>query len=134
MKWRNHLRYLLDWISTNIVSMHQNESTQSTVMTTWYIIHHWWLGPMTPYIPLNIVIIHNIDLIPATSLNIFWILLVSFTPLNICQPPLPSTHSYCPPLISTNSDNPHPISNILLPPSLNICQPPLTSTHSYCPP
>ncbi len=56
-------------------------------------------GPMTPYTPLHIYI-HNIDLIPATPLNIFRLLLISmnsFYPLNICQPPIPSTHSYCTP-------------------------------------
>ncbi len=29
------------------------------------------IGPMTQYTPLNIANIHNIDLIPATPLNIF---------------------------------------------------------------
>ncbi len=33
---------------------------------------------MTPYTPLNIVNIHNIELLPATPFNIiFWLLLIS---------------------------------------------------------
>ncbi len=88
------------------------------------------IGPMIPYTPLNIANIHNIDLIHAIPLNIFWLLLISMNfvyPLNICQPPLPSTHSYNPALISTNSDNPHPISNIWQRPFTLVksCQPPL---------
>ncbi len=35
------------------------------------ILCAWSRGPMTPYTPLNITNIHNIDLIPATPLNIF---------------------------------------------------------------
>ncbi len=56
-------------------------------------------GPMTPYTPLNIANIHNIDLIPPTHqylltpVNIYEFLL---PPINVCQPPLPCTHSYCP--------------------------------------
>ncbi len=42
------------------------------------------IGSMTPYTPLNIGNIHNIDLIPATLLNIFWILLIS---MNSFYPP-----------------------------------------------
>ncbi len=55
--------------------------------------NHHLLGPMTPYTASNIANIHNIDLIHATPLNIFWLLWIPFTRLNICQPPLPSTHS-----------------------------------------
>ncbi len=56
-------------------------------------------GPMTAYTPFNITNIHKIGLIPTTPLNILWLLLIymnSFYLLNICQPPLPSTYSYCP--------------------------------------
>ncbi len=72
-------------------------------------------GPMKPYTPLNIVNICNNDLLPTTPhqhllthVNIYEFLL----------PPLISTNPHYAlliptvPLISTNSDNPHPISII----------------------
>ncbi len=55
---------------------------------------------MTPY-TLNIVNIHNIDLIPATSLNIL-------TPVNIYEyilPPLISANTHYPLLIPTAPHN-----------------------------
>ncbi len=74
-------------------------------LDAWCEVREWgWSirtkAPWHHTLPLNIANIHNIDLIPATPLNIFWLLLISmnsFYPLNICQPLLPSTHSYCPP-------------------------------------
>ncbi len=69
--------------------------------------------------PLNITYIHNMDLIPATALNIFWLLLIymnSFYPLQYLPTPTILYSFLLPPLISTNSDNPHPISNIRQPP------------------
>ncbi len=41
-------------------------------------------GPMTPYTPLNIANTSNIDLLPATPLNIVWFLLIS---MNSFYPP-----------------------------------------------
>ncbi len=41
-------------------------------------------GPMTPYTPLNITNVHNIDLIPATPLNIFRLLLISMNSFYPC--------------------------------------------------
>ncbi len=69
---------------------------------------------MTPYTPFNIANVHNIDLIPATPLNIFRLL---FNIYEFLLPPLISANPHYPlliptaPLISTNSNNPHPISN-----------------------
>ncbi len=57
-------------------------------------------GPMTPYTPLNIANFHNIDLFPLppqyllAPVNIYEFLL---PPLISANPPLPTTHSYCPP-------------------------------------
>ncbi len=65
-------------------------------------------GPMTPYTPLNIVNIRNIDLLPAPPRHIFRLMLISmnsFYPLNIYQPHYPLLIPNAP-LISTNSDNP----------------------------
>ncbi len=71
---------------------------------------------MTPYTLLNIANIQNIHLIPTTTLNIFWLLLIS---MNSFYPPLISANPttlylfLLPPLISTNSNNPtqYPISD-----------------------
>ncbi len=53
---------------------------------------------MTPYTPLNIDNIHNIDLIPTTPLNIFWILLIA---MNSFYPPLIAANPHYPLLIPT---------------------------------
>ncbi len=53
---------------------------------------------MTPYIPLNIDNIHNIDIIHATPLNIFWLLLIS---MNSFYPLLISAYPQYPLLIPT---------------------------------
>ncbi len=103
----------------------------------------WPQRPLDTIHPLNIANIHNINLIPTTPVNIFWILLIS---VNSFYPPLISAnpHYYLfllPALISTNSHNPHLISNILLPPLISanptalysFLLPPLISTNSNNP-
>ncbi len=71
--------------------------------------------------PLNIANIRNIDLLPATPFNIPLPFSISPDSFNIYEFLLPSLISnnphyplliYTAPLISTNSDNPHPISII----------------------
>ncbi len=100
-------------------------------------------GPMTPYTPHNISNIHNIDLIPPPPqylLNLVNIYEFLLPPL-ISANPHYSLFIPTAPLISTISDNPHPISNILLPLSISanphypllIPTTPLISTNSANP-
>ncbi len=66
------------------ISFTEHRTPQSGKLAERRQLHKGQRGPMTPYTPLNIANIHNIVLIPATPLNIFWILSIS---MNSFYPP-----------------------------------------------
>ncbi len=81
------------------------------------LLRLYFIRPHDTIHPLNITNIHNIDLIPATPPQYL------LNPVNIYEFLLPPRYLPTPTtlysLISSNSSNLHPISNILLPPLIS---------------